>query len=170
MWLRLLTILLALTAISFPAETPETLRERYGKPIDANYAARPGIAFSETYIVRPGVAASVQYGSSGQPCAMLLGPEQPLRPLNNRINTIGDYKQVKQMLSELVPDEERGKFVSGAPLHIACGSEYPELDCGGGEDRWEKVLIHHSGGRDKEHFATVQWTRDECKNAKPQEE
>ena len=101
---------------------------------------------------------------------MLLRPEQALHPLSNRTNTVGDYKQVKQMLSEIVPDQERGKFVSGAALHLACGSDQPELDCGGAEDRYEKVLIHHSGGRDGEHFATVVWTRDECKNAKPHED
>jgi|ERR1700722_17838195 len=99
---------------------------------------------------------------------MLLGPEKALHPLNNRSNTVGDYKRVTQLLSELVPDEERGKFVSGAALHIACSSEHLELDCGGAEDRYEKVLIHHSGVRDAEHFATVVWTRDECKNTKPQ--
>ena len=96
MWLRLSIALLAVTAISFPAQTGQTLRDRYGKPISTNYVARPGVAFSEIYVVRPGVAVKVQYGSSGQPCAMLLRPEQALHPLNNRINTIGDYKQIRQ--------------------------------------------------------------------------
>lgn len=169
MWLRSLVAFLTLTVMSFFAGNRQMLLERYGKPIATNYVARPGVAFSETYLVRPGVVVLVQYGSSGQPCVMLLRPEQALHPLNNRTNMVGDYKEAKQMLSEIVPDEERGKFVSSAALHLACGSDQPpDLDCGGAEDRYEKVIIHHSGGRDTEHFATVVWTRDECKNTKPQ--
>lgn len=140
---------------TFPADTSHTLQERYGQPI------------SETYRVRPGIAVSARYGASGHVCAIVVEPEQPQYPLNDRKNTIGDYEQVAGILKELVPERERGKYVIGTFLDMVCLPLDADTDCGGVEEDWEKLVIHRSGSSDRQHYATIRWKRDECHGIYP---
>jgi hypothetical protein len=155
MWLRLGAGLLVAGLASFPADTSHTLQERYGQPI------------SETYLVRPGIAVSVRYGASGHVCVMVVEPERAERPLNRRENNIGDYGQTVEMLKELVPEKEWGKYNMPTLLHLACAPFDTDMDCGGVEEDWEKLVIKRNGGKDRQHYASIQWKRDECQDIHP---
>jgi hypothetical protein len=136
----------ATTMFTFVA-TSQPLQERYGRPV------------AETYQVKPGVGASARYGASGQVCLIVVRPEKPHCPLNSPRNTIGDYEQTKEIVKELVPESERGKYVIGGFANIFCGTE---TDCFGSYEHWEKLFIFFSGSNQKQHYASIRWERDEC--------
>jgi hypothetical protein len=138
---------------TFPGDTSQTLQKGYGTPI------------SETNRVRPGVVASARYGASGRACAIVVEPEQPHCPLNNPKNTIGDYRQAVAILKELVPETERGQYVIGGFVNIFCLSA--DTDCFGVNEDWQKLTIFRSGSNDRQHYATIQWKRDECQGIGP---
>src|SRR5579863_3549582 len=96
MWLRLLGIsaLILLLQNSFPANTAQTLRGRYGPPI------------SENFVIRPGVVASASYDASGHVCEIVVSPQR----LWN--STLGS-ENVGDIIDELAPPIERGKYVIG---------------------------------------------------------
>ena len=144
------TLLLAGLAF-FPADTSQTLHQRYGQPV------------LETYLVRPGITAAARYGTSQHVCAITVYPEHPKHPLNRRENSIGNDKQVAEVLNELVPEKERGKYLMGTFLDLVCDGE-KGVDCGGVEEDWETVTILHMGSKDSEHYAAINWKRDECKD------
>jgi len=69
MWLRPLGFVLFSAFVfqsSFPPDTAQTLRERYGQPI------------SETYLVKPGVVIAASYGPSGRPFAPRIGLKESI--------------------------------------------------------------------------------------------
>jgi hypothetical protein len=71
------------------------------------------------------------------------------------------------ILSELVPEKERGKYVMGTFLNLICLSDGADIDCGGVEEDWERLLIHRIGSNDNQHYATIHWKRKECKKIDP---
>jgi hypothetical protein len=148
MWLRLgvIAYLFALVA-SFPADTAQTLEERYGPPI------------SETYLVRPEIVASARYGRSGHVCEIVLSPRKPPSLIKSGHYTI-DSKQLSDVLDEIVPIDERGKYLIGTFDDITC---LPDNDCGGVQGKWENVVIYRNGSTGNEHYATIQWRREECR-------
>jgi len=79
----------------------------------------------------------------------------------NRKNTL-DTKELTEVLDEIVPTNERGKFLIGTFDNITC---LPENDCQGVQGKWEKVGIYRNGGTGNEHYATIQWHREECRSA-----
>jgi hypothetical protein len=143
MWLRLLSgsLLLLVLQVSFPADTAKTLGDQYGPPI------------SETYLVRPGVVASASYGPSGHVCEIVVSPQ---RLWNSTFNS----KQLTEIIDEVVPPNERGKFLMGTFVNAVC---FPTQDCNGTAGTWEKMNIFLNGGTDAEHYARIQWRRDECR-------
>jgi hypothetical protein len=154
---------LMLVLASFPADTSHTLQERYGQPLpDADKYDQPG---TETFRVRPGIVASVQYGKSGHVCHILVRPARPFSPIQSRKNTIGTRPQANGILVDLVPVEERGKYLNPTLLDLACMGHDTDAVCSGVEEEWEKVVIHHNGGDDSEQYAEIHWKRDECNQA-----
>ena len=152
MWTRLgLGFLLAGLA-SFTADTASTLQERYGMPI------------SETYLVRPGIVVWARYGLSGHVCAMLVKPERAEYPLNRRENTIGNYQQAQEIVRELIPEKQRGKYGEPTISHLAGPFD---TDGSGVEEDWEKLVINRSGGNDATHYISIRWKRDECREIYP---
>jgi len=151
-WSRLGALLLVAGLASFPADTSQTLREQYGQPI------------SETYLIKPGIAAASRYGASRHVCAITVYPEHAAHPLNSRKNSIGDDKQIAEVLNELVPRKERGKYLMGTFLDLVCLSSEGDVDCGGVEEDWEKLTINRMGNTDALHYAAIHWKRDECKD------
>jgi hypothetical protein len=149
---RLGVAFLLLGLASFPADTSQTLHERYGQPI------------SETYLIRPGIAVAARYGASQHVCSTTIYPEHPTHPLNSRENSIGDDRQVAEMLSELVPTKERGKYLMGTFLDLFCFVEGETAYCGGVEEDWEKLKIDRMGTKDANRYAAIHWKRDECKD------
>ncbi len=60
MWSRFAVVVALVVQLSFPARSPQTLRQRYGEPI------------SETFQIRPDVLASAQYGKGGAVCYIII--------------------------------------------------------------------------------------------------
>jgi hypothetical protein len=95
MSMRLTAVLLAvLFQVSFPAKTPETFRQRYGKPI------------SETFLVRPGVAVSATYGPSGETCSLKFEPIDSVGTSVTPKSPIIEEKLLWEINDELVPRTE----------------------------------------------------------------
>jgi hypothetical protein len=150
---RICLSLLVMGLASIPGDTSQTWHQRYGQPI------------SETYIVKPGVVASVQYGPSGRACSIVIKPQHALLPLKRRKNNVGNFSQVFSILEELVPERERGKRLTPTSLHLACvGQDAGEMDCSGVREDWERLLIYRMGGDSVQHYATIHWKRDECRD------
>jgi hypothetical protein len=133
--------------VSFVAQSPETLRQRYGQPV------------SETFLVRPGIVVSASYGASGQTCELVIAPKQPdtispkpdARPIDDKVlEEIGD---------ELVPKSERGKYIIATFLDIIC---LPENNCAGVEENYQKLVIYRKAGEKGSHYETIRWKRTEC--------
>jgi hypothetical protein len=143
MWLRSLSIIFSLFIFqgSFPADTAQTLHERYGPPI------------SETYLVKPGIVISTSYGSSGHVCVIVISPQRLW-------NGTFDSNQLTEIIDEIVPQNERGEFLMGMFVNAVC---FPTQDCNGTAGIWEKVSIFRNGGTNEEHYARIQWRRDECR-------
>jgi hypothetical protein len=147
MWLRLLVLpvlLLALQA-SFPIDTAQTMRQRYGSPI------------SETYLIKPGVVATASFGASGNVCEVVVSPEN--RATVKSGNRKFKHEELTQVIDELVPLNERGKPMGGGFANFRC---LPDDDCAGTISDSERVSIYRNGGNDGERYATIRWTRDEC--------
>ena len=147
MWLRLLglpVLLLALQA-SFPPDTSQTMRQRYGSPV------------SETYLIKPGVVASATFGASGHVCELVVSPEN--RDAVKSGNRKFKPEELTQVIDELVPLNERGEPIGGGFFNARC---LPDDDCAGTISDSEKVSIYRNGGNDGERYATIHWTRDEC--------
>jgi hypothetical protein len=126
---------------SFPADSGQSLRARYGLPI------------SENFLIRPGVIASASYAASGHVCEIVVSPQR----LWN--STLGSQR-ITDIIDELVPTRECGKYVIGTFLNAMCLST---MDRGGTEETWEKVDISRNGGTGDERFVRIHRRRDECR-------
>jgi len=157
MWSRLSLVFLVVALGAFPADTSETLRARYGRPIPDDQA----LAGTETFVVRPLIVASVLYGKSGHVCDILIRPERPVYPLQSRKNVIGS-DQIAGIIDELVPVEVRGKPLGTMVLDALCGGSDPDRVCSGIADDWANLNIRHNSGGGREQYAIIRWKRDEC--------
>lgn len=142
MWAKLLGTAALIFAFqsSFPGDTAQSLRTMYGQPV------------SETYLVRSGIVASASYGASGHVCEIVVSPQRLW-------NSTFTSKQLTEIVDEIVPEHERGKYLMGTFVNAIC---FPTQDCGGTAGTWENVVIFRNGGTDSEHYARIQWRRDEC--------
>lgn len=152
---RLSVLFLMAALATFPADTSESMRERYGKPIADDQAP----AGTETFLVRPMLVASVLYGKSGHMCDTLIRQERPVYPLQSEKNAI-DPVQVERIVNELVPEEVRGKPVGTYLLNVRCSKE--GLVCSGVAYDYENVNIRHNESGENEQYALIRWKRDEC--------
>jgi len=128
------------------SDTSTDFSKRYGSPI------------SETYLVRPAIVASVSYGKSGHACEIVISPNQLGGVIKSRNTTINS-QQLTDVLDEILPVEERGKMRMAIFVHLICG---PSNDCEGTQTIGDTVEIYRNGGDNNEHYATIQWNRDEC--------
>ena len=142
MWTRLLgaAILFFSFQTSFSSDNAQSLRKQYGEPI------------SETYLVRPGTVATASYGASGHVCEIVVSPQRLW-------NSTFKSRQLTEIIDGIVPEKERGQYLMGTFVNATC---LPTLDCNGTEGTWSKVNIYRNGGTDQEHYARIQWRRDEC--------
>lgn len=141
MSLRLLgaSLLAIVLQLSFPADSAQTLRNRYGPPI------------SENFVIRPGVVASASYGASGHVCEIVVSPQ---RLWNSTLKP----REIEEIVDELAPPSERGKV--GTPVFLDGGC--PTNDCAGSISNWEKVSITRWGSSEQLHYVTIRF-RDECR-------
>ena len=149
MWLRLSLLCLFLAVqTSFPGNTGETIRQFYGPPV------------SETFLVRPGLVVSISYGKKGQVCELFISPQKPTTLIKSANQTkVIDSKLLTEIIDELVPENERGRGVSGDFLNIRC---LPSDDCAGTGSNCEKISIYRNGSSNDEHYATIQWHGADC--------
>jgi len=133
--------------ILLPSGTAIDFSKRYGPPV------------CETYRVRPGIVATVSFGKSGHACEIVVGPDQSGAMIRSRGVTI-DSKQLTEVLDEIVPAQDRGRMRMGEFVNATC---LPTNDCDGTETNWDAVAIYRNGSTDHEHYATIQWHRDECR-------
>jgi hypothetical protein len=142
MWTRSLGTLVLLLFLpgAFPADTGQSLRDRYGPPI------------SENFLVRPGVIATTTHGASGHVCEIVISPQ---RLWNSTLAST----RITEIIDELVPPSERGKYEIGTFLDAVC---FPTMDCGGSAQTWEKVNIVYNGSTGNEHYIRIRWRRGEC--------
>ena len=133
--------LLLLFQASFPADTAQSLRQRYGPPV------------SENFLVRPGVVATASYGPGGHVCNVVVSPERLWNSTLDSVN-VGD------IIDEIVPKSQRGQPLSAGFVNAIC---FPTEDCGGSDEVWEKVDIFHNGSTGNERYARIHWRRDECR-------
>jgi hypothetical protein len=152
MWLRTGAILLAVALqVSFTAKSPETLRQRYGKPL------------SETFLVRPGIVVTADYGPTGQICELSIAPKPNASAIDDKV--------LDESADELVPKSERGKFIIATFNDFVCIKMDGDLvvandsSCGAGvEENWQKIGIFRSnaGVKGASCYETIRWKRTEC--------
>jgi hypothetical protein len=159
MWLRMGVILMAVAfQVPFTAKSPETLRQRYGKPI------------SETFLVRPGIFVTADYGPSGQICGLSIAPKSGSLVASKTSASTIDDKVLDEIADELVPNSERGKFIIATFDDFVCIKMDGALvvaddsSCAGVEENWQRIGIFRSnaGVKGASRYETIRWKRNEC--------
>jgi hypothetical protein len=84
---------------------------------------------------------------------MLIAPERPSDLIKSYLATL-DYKLLRELLDELVPQKDRGEYIIGTFLNIMC---LPKNDCAGSSEEFEKLTIYYNAGQDGANYAVVQW-------------
>jgi hypothetical protein len=102
--------------------------------------------------VRPGITATARYASNGQIAELLISPETP-DLIKSRKNTLSQGT-LKEIIDELVPPSERGKFLIGAFVNLDC---LPQNDCTGSEEEYERIVIYYNAGSGGVNYAVVRW-------------
>ncbi len=132
---------------TFAAKTPETFRERYGKPV------------SETFLVRPGIVVSAVNGASGDTCELVIIPKEPENVFTDPSDRTIDFKRLKEIEEELVPRAVRRKYIIGSFIDVDC---LPNHDCAGTQEDWEKLVIYANSGEGGARYELIKWNRHEC--------
>ena len=103
---------------------------------------------------------SASYGKKGQVCELFISPQKPTTPIKSANQTkVIDSKLLTEIINELVPENERGRGISGDFLNIRC---LPSDDCVGTGSNWENISIYRNGSSNDEHYATIQWRGADC--------
>jgi hypothetical protein len=138
--MKVLFLLLFLSA-AILAQNSNSLRQKYGEP------------FSETFKVRPQILLTVKYAKTGVVCSMGIEPQTfrvgDLQLGNTRL--IED-KLLNEILEELAPENQRGKFVVGTTRMGVPVEDY------------ERVEIYRRGKPDKRSYAGIFWKIEACEN------
>jgi hypothetical protein len=136
-WLNKMKIVLItlLTCFSVGAQTKDEFKKRFGDPV------------SETFMVRPGIVLTASYTPSGQIRELLIAPE--MTGLIKSKNKTLSHDLLREIIDELLPAGERGKFIISSFLNCS--------DCGGTLDKYESVTIYYNAGKDGVNYAVIQW-------------
>jgi hypothetical protein len=137
----LLFILLTCTAVA--AQTKDDLRKKYGEPV------------SETFVVRSGIVVTATYAPTGQVKELLIAPQPSSALIKSKTRTLSD-DTLKEIIDNLVPSKERGKYLGGSFLNITC---LPQNDCAGSSEDYEKLTIYYNAGRDGANYVVIQWKK-----------
>jgi hypothetical protein len=98
-------LLLSLAAVSVSSQTAGDLKLKYGAP-------------EESYEIRPGIFVTVKFAADGRPCEELI--ERRHVAASGAVDLDATFltrEDVKAILSELAPEEMRGRK-SDFPAHI----------------------------------------------------
>ena len=130
----LLIVLLA--CFSVVAQTKDELKKRFGDSV------------SETFMVRPGIVLTASYTPSGQIRELLIAPEMS-GLIKSTSKTLSHYV-LREIIDELVPARERGKFTLSGFLTCPPG-------CAGRSENYEKLSIYYNAGKDGVNYVVIQW-------------
>jgi len=138
--MKVLFLLLFLSA-AIMAQNSNSLRQKYGEP------------FSETFEVRPKILLTVKYAKTGEVCSMRI------EPLTFRIGDLQlgntrliESKLLDEILEELAPENQRGKFLVGTIRGGVMVADY------------ERVEVYQKGKTDKWSSAGIVWKNEACEN------
>jgi hypothetical protein len=141
-------IVMLLSCLSVMAQESSDLKQKYGVPQ------------SEIYLMRPDVYLTVTHAKNGQVCEMLISPETPTKSLNGRTYKTFGSKVLSGLIDELVPINQRGKFIKGGVMNVNC------LDCSysGDVNEYESVVIFRakSAQKNQERYAEIRWKSAAC--------
>jgi hypothetical protein len=131
---------LLISAGTLFGQSKEDLRRKYGAPL------------SEVFMVRPTISATATYATNGRIIELLISPR-----ITGTIKSRGvtlSRDSVDEILNDLVPAWERGKFIITRFENIVCE---PENDCAGVSLEFQNVTIYYNSGRGGLCYAVVKW-------------
>ena len=134
-------LLAALLCVPVGAQTQVSLHQKYGTPQ------------AETFVIRPGITLTATYTPAGDVREMIVAPEQPTSIIKSTTATL-DNELLHEVINELVPLRERGKFIIGTFLNITC---LPKDNCAGSSEDYEKLTIYYNAGKNGANYAVIQW-------------
>jgi hypothetical protein len=130
------------------APSSQELHTRYGKPN------------LERFMARPGIAVSVEYGSDGAACSILIEPPQSMLH-REESGPLMLSDTVTDILEEIAPVGTRGAGVLTEISAMGCSelrqTDYQEMTIGRQRDNCE------SGNPEHEVRATVTYKREVCR-------
>jgi hypothetical protein len=146
--MRILTACLFVASFGLPVgQTSQTLRDRYGEPdIERFTAARD-------------IGLTVEYGSDGQACQMVIERKRPLLH-SEKVSNYMSPEAVSEIIDQLVPPATRGHSINSMIESMGCAE--------GRTEEYENVWIaRHSDvcvplKRERESTATVVFKRQLC--------
>jgi hypothetical protein len=148
MFYRIIATCLLIVSFSLPsAQTSKTLRDRYGEPDIERFTAAGDIG------------STVEYGSDGQACQIVIERKQPLLHSEQVRNNMAP-EEVSEIIDELVPPASRGRSINSILESMGCAE--------GRIEEYENVWIaRHSDmcvplKRERESTATVVFKRESC--------
>jgi hypothetical protein len=142
-----LILVILLVCIPAASQEKDALTAKYGNPK------------SETYHVRAGIDLTVVRNAKGRVCSMLIFPETaPDALLVGGSEKTIDEKVLNGLIDELVPSDQRGKFLQGSVLNSFCIN-----DCGctgnGNLSEYERVYVFlaRSKTKSEKRYAEIRW-------------
>jgi hypothetical protein len=128
-------------------QSSSELRSRYGEPD------------IERFIVRPGIGLTVEYGSDGLPCEMLIEPPRPLFHGDEQTLYMSS-DEVTSVLDDVVPVGTRGleinDFIEEMGRNRYELTQYENVSIGRSKDTGDPLWAEH------EMRANIIFKRDVC--------
>ena len=146
--MQILVVCLLIVSFSLPVgQTSKTLRGRYGEPDIERFTAAGDIGLT------------VEYGSDGLACQIVIERKQPLLH-SEQVRNYMPPESVSEIIDELVPPASRGRSIDSILESMGCAD--------GRIEEYENVWIaRHSDmcvplKRERESNATVVFKRQSC--------
>ena len=146
--MQILFVCLLIVSFSLPVgQTSPTLRGRYGEPD------------IERFTVAGDIGLTVEYGSDGLACQIVIERKQPLLH-SEQVRNYMAPESVSEIIDELVPPASRGRSIDSILESMGCAE--------GRIEEYENVWVaRHSDmcvplKRERESHATVVFKRQSC--------
>lgn len=146
--MQILVVCLLIVSFSLPVgQTSPTLRGRYGEPD------------IERFTVAGDIGLTVEYGSDGLACQIVIERKQPLLH-SEQVRNYMAPESVSEIIDELVPPASRGRSIDSILESMGCAE--------GRIEEYENVWVaRHSDmcvplKRERESNATVVFKRQSC--------
>lgn len=139
-----LAVIAAEVVVALPlvasAQNRTDLRQHYGG------------AIGEVYRTPSHLMVTAYFDENGNICREHVESEDRGRRMTN--------DEVKTVLDEIAPENERGKYKIGTVLNIGC----PDNDCAGVSEDYERLEITKIGSTSKYRYVSVVYHSTECKH------